>query len=61
MQETKPAYLSKTVLVNLIVAIAAFFPSVQAYISAHPEIFTYGFVIINIALRAITKSQIQIL
>lgn len=61
MENKKLIYQSKTLYVNLILAIAAFFPSVQQYISSHPEIFTTGFAVLNILLRVVTKSGIQII
>lgn len=61
MQDNKMIYQSKTVWVNLIFAIAAFFPSVQQYISSHPELIPTVFAILNILLRIVTKSGVQVL
>lgn len=61
MHDNKMIYQSKTVWVNLIFAVAAFFPSVQQYISAHPELIPTLFAILNILLRVVSKSGIQIL
>lgn len=56
----KRVWQSKTIWVNIIMAITAFFPPVQAYLVAHPDIFTMIFVGVNMVLRLITKDGIQI-
>lgn len=61
MNDKKLAYQSKTLWVNLILAVCAFFPNVQEYISAHPELFTTVFAVLNIILRVVSKSGLQIL
>lgn len=61
MNNPKLIYQSKTLWVNLALAIAAFFPNIQAYISAHPDIFATGFAILNIVLRLVTKSGVQVI
>ena len=59
--ETKAAYMSNTLWLNLIAAISAMFiPSVQAWIVAHPVELTTGFAILNMGLRIITKGKIEI-
>ena len=52
---------SKTLWVNLIIALAAFFPSASQWIAGHPDVFVWGFSVLNILLRAITKDKIEIL
>jgi len=58
--ETKNPLQSKTVWVNAIMAIAAFFPQVQSTLQSNPTILVIGFSLINIALRLITKKEITI-
>lgn len=58
--ETKKALLSKTVWVNLIIAVGAFIPGVDTFIAANPEIITAVFGVINLILRFVTKSAIEI-
>lgn len=58
--ENKSVLQSKTIWVNLIFAIAAFFPSVQTYITAHPELIPTVFAVLNIGLRLITKQGVEI-
>lgn len=58
--DSKKPWLSKTLWINLIMAIAAFFPPVQAYVAAHPETLLVAFSVVNIILRLVTKGAIQI-
>ena len=58
MQESKKPWKSKTILANLVVAVVAFFPSVQESVS--PEIVAQALVVINIVLRMITKDKISL-
>ncbi len=57
---SKKPWESKTVWVNAIVALAAFFPEVQAWIADNPQIFIFAFAAINFALRFITKDKVAI-
>lgn len=54
----KPLLQSKTVIVNAIIAFAAFIPSVQAVVQAHPTEVLIGLSLLNGALRLITKGRI---
>lgn len=58
-QDKKP-YESKTLWVALVAAIAAFFPGVQGWISAHAE--AYGMILAGVfaGLRMVTKGKISI-
>lgn len=57
----KAPWQSKTLIVNLIMALAAlFFPGVGEYVKAHPELVMSVFAGLNIALRFLTKGAIQI-
>ena len=56
----KPWWVSKTVWMNLIVAIAAFVPPVQDWIGKNPEQFAWVFTAINVVLRLISKGKITL-
>lgn len=58
--DNKSVLQSKTIWVNLIMAVAAFFPSVQTYISAHPELIPTAFAVLNILIRLVTKQGVEI-
>ncbi len=58
--ETKPAWQSKTLWVNLILALAAFIPGIGGWIAAHPDMLGIAFAVINVGLRLITKKEITI-
>ena len=53
-----PFYLSKTLIVNAIIAIAAFIPATRDWISANPETTLIAISAIGAALRIITKGRI---
>jgi len=55
----KKAYLSKTLWVNLIIAIVAFFPKVSEVVNASQVMLGMGF--INMVLRMVTKDKIVLL
>lgn len=52
----KPFYQSKTLWVNLLLAIAAFFPQVQEHLTG--EQMALGVTVVNAILRATTKEGI---
>ena len=58
MEPSKSVFKSKTLWINLIVAIVAFFPSVAAKVS--PEIIMQGMALVNIVLRFFTKEKVQL-
>lgn len=58
--ETKPVWQSKTVLMNLIFAIAAFFPPMSGWLNAHPDYVIFAFSLLNMGLRLISKGKIEI-
>ncbi len=58
--ETKPAYQSKTVWISLIMAIGAFFPVVQNFITGQPLIFAEIMSGVFLVLRFISKDKISI-
>lgn len=57
---TKKPWQSKTNWLSLIVALAAFIPPVQVWISENPEMFAQVMAGIFFALRMITKDKIAI-
>jgi len=58
MTESKATWLSKTMWMNMLVAIAAFLPPVQDYIGKHPETFVWVLTVANMILRFISKGKI---
>jgi hypothetical protein len=58
--ENKKPYQSKTNWVALIIALSAFLPSVQAWISENPTAFAEITALIMVVLRMITKGKIDI-
>ena len=57
---TKSVFKSKTVLVNLVIALAALYPPVQEWVQAHPEQTLIGITAINAALRYVTKGRVSL-
>ena len=59
--ETKPIYLSKTLILNAIVAVLAIVsPTVSSYIANHPSEVAFAFSAINIVLRLVTNSKLEL-
>lgn len=59
--DTKPAYQSKTLWTNLILALTAILiPGVNAWVVAHPDYVVYVFAAVNMALRFLTKGKIEL-
>lgn len=59
--DAKSPLLSKTLWVNLVLALSAIFvPSVGAFIQAHPDVTAVVFAGINMVLRLVTKKPIEI-
>jgi hypothetical protein len=58
--ETKAPWQSKTLWFNLAVAVAAFFPVVSNWISAHPEAVPAAFGAVNFVLRLVSKDKIAL-
>lgn len=54
---TKP-WLSKTIIANVVMAVAAFFPTVNAHLT--PETLATVFTVVNIILRSVTKTGLSI-
>lgn len=57
---TKSPATSKTLWVNLIIAVAAFFPVAQTFLSEHPLVLAEAFAVINIGLRLFTKDKLSL-
>lgn len=51
----KPVFKSKTILLNLLFALAACFPAVQAYVAENPFVVTLAITLSNSLLRLVTK------
>ncbi len=61
MDATKKPWLSKTLWVNLALCICALaWPDAQEYISTHPDVVAVIFTAINVILRLVTTTGIQI-
>jgi hypothetical protein len=57
----KKPWQSKTLIVNLVLALAAiFYPPAKALIESHPEAVAAVFAVINIILRFLTNGAIVI-
>lgn len=54
----KPIFESKTAIVNLIIALAPFYPPVQEWVSANPAETLAIIGLLNLALRWITKQRV---
>lgn len=59
-EQAKKPWQSKTNWIALIIAIAAFFPQVQAAIAANPDMFAMAMSGVFIGLRLITKDKVVI-
>lgn len=57
-EEKKPFYLSKTLIVNAIIAIGSLIPSVREWVSANPESTLLAVGGIGAVLRFITRGRI---
>lgn len=64
MPVTKPFWQSKTILVNLLMALAVilgqFYPPAAAFIQANLGLEAPAWAVINIVLRVITKDAVSI-
>ena len=57
----KPAYLSRTLRSNLILAgLALAIPSSSEYLTSHPDILVGAFTIVNMLLRFVTKEGVTL-
>ena len=53
-----PFYLSKTLIVNAVIAVAAFVPSIRDWVASNPETTLLAITAIGAALRIITSGKI---
>jgi len=59
--ESKKPWESKTLWMNLIIAVAAMAsPKVHDYIGAHPDVVSAVWAFANVVLRLVSKDKIQI-
>lgn len=57
---TKSIFSSRTVGINLLVAIGVAFPKVGVFIQEHPQSVLYGFIALNLFLRKISHGKITL-
>lgn len=57
----KPIFKSKTILLNLLFAIAACFPDVQAFVAENPMLITLVITLSNSLLRLVTKQKVTLI
>ena len=57
-EANKPAWQSKTLWINLILASSSFFPALQPFLT--PEVLSTIFLVINTGLRFVTKTGVRI-
>jgi uncharacterized membrane protein YozB (DUF420 family) len=55
---TKKPWLSKTIIVNSVIAVIAFFPGVSEIVT--PEILMSALAVVNVILRLVTKDKISL-
>lgn len=56
----KTIFASKTAAVQAVVAVAAFIPSVQAFVAENPALVLTGIALLNLGVRFITKGRVTI-
>ena len=63
MQDSKPWYLSKSILINMLMGVAmivaSFSPSAAAFIQEHFAASGGAWALVNVVLRLITKKEIS--
>jgi carbon monoxide dehydrogenase subunit G len=58
---SKSVFKSKTILLNLILAFAACFPQVQAFVAENPLAVTLAITLVNGFLRLVTSGKISLI
>lgn len=58
--QVKRPWQSRTVILNLVLAVSAFFVGGNAFVQAHLAEFGMGWGILNIILRSVTKDKISL-
>jgi hypothetical protein len=56
----KKSWQSKTLIVNLIMAVVPFLPGGEEFVQANPDMVMTGLALVNIVLRLITKDKVEI-
>lgn len=56
--ESKKPWLSKTIITNLIMAVAPFIPGVSEWLAANTSVVISVFAVVNMVLRLVTKDKI---
>lgn len=59
LNPSKPFYLSKTFLVNVIVLLSMFFPAVREWAAAEPEAPVIILAFVNLVLRTVTRQAVR--
>lgn len=57
---TKSLFASKTVILNMISALAMFYPPAAAVVATNPEITVAALTLANFILRLVTSKKIQL-
>jgi hypothetical protein len=57
---TKSLFASKTVILNMIAALAMIYPPAAAVVATNPEITVAGLTLANFILRMVTSKKIQL-
>jgi len=58
--DSKKPLQSKTLWLNLMVALIAFFPEVSEAVKSNPEYSMVFFALVNFVLRLVTKGKIEL-
>lgn len=58
--QAKKPWQSKTVWLNLILAIAAFFPAAQDHIKENPDIAAMAVALVNVVMRLLVKDKVAL-
>lgn len=58
--EAKKPWQSKTLWVNLLLAVAAFIPAVSSVVKESPDMAGLVITMVNVILRFVTKDKIQL-
>ena len=59
--ETKPPYLSKTIWLSALMALAGFIPGAKEWVAAHPDVMMWGSGAVFAFLRWVSKGKINLL
>lgn len=57
---TKSVWLSKTLWVNLVLAVLAFIPAVSEVVKNHPDYVIAAFSVINMVLRLVSHGKLEL-